>query len=146
MVRAAPTCVEYEPAKQFKQVELPAAEYLPAAQSEQLPTAVAPSAAENLPAAQLVQTEAPAAAEYLPAAQSVQTVEVVPAAYLPAPQSEQVSTAVAPSAAENLPAAQLVQTEAPANEYVPAVQSSLLASTNSTGLIVPNGQFSQPNI
>jgi hypothetical protein len=122
--------IEFEFAVQLVQtVEASAAEYLPASQSAQVEATLAPTASENLPAAQ-----------------SVQTVEASAAEYLPAPQSAQVEATLAPTASENLPAAQSVQTEAPANEYVPAAQLSLLASTNSTGLIVSNGQFWQPNI
>ena len=66
---------------------------------------------------------APTAAENLPTIQLVQTVEAFAAEYLPAPQSAQVEATVAPTAAENLPAIQLVQTvEAAAAEYLPAPQ------------------------
>ena len=61
----APTVVEYEPAKQSKQVELPAAEYLPATQLKQVATEVVPTSGENLPASHLKQ--APAELEKLPA-------------------------------------------------------------------------------
>ena len=65
-----------------------------------------------MPAPQSAQVEAivaPTAAEYLPATQLVQTVEAVDAEGVPAPQSTQVEAAVARTAAENLPATQLVQ-------------------------------------
>jgi hypothetical protein len=63
---------------------------------------VATRIVENLPAAQLVQTESPVDAPYLPAAQSEQTED---------------------PAAEYLPATQSVHTKAPAPEYLPATQS-----------------------
>ena len=67
---------------------------------------------------------APTAAENLPATQLVQTVEAFAAEYLPAPQSAQVEATLAPTTAENLPAAQSVQTvEAVPAAYFPAVQS-----------------------
>jgi hypothetical protein len=58
----------YLPASQLVQVEALVPENLPAKQSRQVSTAVAPTAEETLPASQSVQTEAPAA-EYLPARQ-----------------------------------------------------------------------------
>ncbi len=90
--------------------------------------AVAP-AADDFPAAQLVQTEALPAA-YLPAAQAVQLAEpvgslawpagqgahaVAPAkeAYLPAEHETQFETVVAPVATAYFPAAQLEQADAP---------------------------------
>jgi hypothetical protein len=51
-------------------VEASAAEYLPASQSAQVEATLAPTASENLPAAQSVQTVEASAAEYLPAPQS----------------------------------------------------------------------------
>jgi len=61
--------IEFEFAMQLVQaVEALASAYLPAMQSRQVSTAVAPTAEETLPASQSVQTEAPAA-EYLPARQ-----------------------------------------------------------------------------
>jgi len=100
--------IEFEFAVQLVQtVEASAAEYLPASQSAQVEATLAPTASENLPAAQ-----------------SVQTVEASAAEYLPAPQSAQVEATLAPTASENLPAAQSVQTvEASAAEYLPAPQS-----------------------
>jgi hypothetical protein len=63
------------------------------AQSEQVPMAVAPRAAENLPGLQLEQVPAavaPTAPENLPASQLVQTdVDVIAAEYLPAPHAVQ---------------------------------------------------------
>jgi len=56
------------PATQSVQtVDAATAAYLPASQSEHVPTSVAPTAAEYLPATQLVQTDKPSVAEYLPA-------------------------------------------------------------------------------
>ena len=56
---------------------------------------------------------APTAFEYLPAVQLVQTVEASAAEYLPAPHAPQVEATLAPTASENLPAVQLVQTVDP---------------------------------
>jgi hypothetical protein len=50
------------------------APYLPPPQSAQVEAEVAPTAAENLPASQSLQTDAPAA-EYLPETQSAQLEE-----------------------------------------------------------------------
>ena len=129
----------------------PAAEYLPALQLEQVSRVLAPTAPENLPAAQFTQAVVPVkfVAMYLPAAQGVQaeapSPEYVPAAqsspqtgapsaeYLPAAQSEQVSLAVAPPAAEYLPAAQLVQAVAPeVSEYVPAKHQRVISLRESS--------------
>jgi hypothetical protein len=55
------------PAAQLVQTEAPAAEYVPARQFSQVEATVAPSAAENLPAAQSMQISE---LEYLPAAQA----------------------------------------------------------------------------
>ena len=98
----APTVVEYEPAKQSKQVELPAAEYLPATQLKQVATEVVPTSGENLPASHLKQ--ALGELEKLPAGHWLSTqAEPCPAnENLPASQSVQE---VAPEvAAENFPA------------------------------------------
>jgi hypothetical protein len=90
-------------------------------------TAVAPMAAENLPATQLVQTEAPAAAEYVPASQLEQVAtEVAPTAVenLPAGHKRHTASEFAPVVEEYLPATQSVQTvEAGAPEYLPATTS-----------------------
>ena len=59
------------------QAEAPAAEYFPAAQSQQCAFDVAPVTAEYLPALQSVQTVEAVPAAYFPAVQSVQTVEPV---------------------------------------------------------------------
>ena len=59
------------------QAEAPAAEYFPAAQSQQCAFEVAPVTAEYLPAVQSVQTVEAVPAAYFPAVQSVQTVEPV---------------------------------------------------------------------
>ena len=70
---------------------------------------MAPTAAENLPASQLVQSAAPASE------------------YVPASQLEQVATEVAPTAVENLPASHSWHTFVLApttREYFPALQFS----------------------
>jgi hypothetical protein len=95
-------------------------EYLPAPQLAQVEAAVAPTAAENLPASQLVQPVEAMDAEYFPSSHFLQ-VEALQFAYLPAPQSAQVDAAVAP---ENLPASHEVQpVEAMDAEYSPVSQS-----------------------
>ncbi len=89
----------YSPAGQVAQPDAPAATYLPVLHSEQAPSAVAPTSAENLPAAQLVQVLAalaPRVAEYLPLGHGTQSV-----------------AASLPSVARYLPAAQLVHVDAP---------------------------------
>ena len=78
---------------------------------------LAPTAAENLPATQLVQAVDRTTWPYFPASQSIQT-EAPAAEYLPSAQLVQLE---APIAAENVPAVQMVQAEAPVNAmYVPA--------------------------
>ena len=85
----------YSPAGQVVQPDAPAAAYLPVLHSEQEPSAVAPTSAENLPAAQLVQVLdvlAPRVAEYMPLAHGTQSVAAsLPSVYryLPAAQSRQ---------------------------------------------------------
>jgi hypothetical protein len=105
-----------------------AAENLPAAQSRQVSTAVAPTAAENLPAVQFEQAEAPVEVMYVPAVHSEQVATDADGApvcpYFPAEQS--VPEQVEAPAAEYLPAKQLMQvlaTVAPTVvEYLPAAQ------------------------
>ena len=60
--------------------------YLPAAQLAQVEPPVAPTAAENMPATQLVQTVEDDDAEYLPAIQLVHTVKAAAPEYVPAVQ------------------------------------------------------------
>ena len=88
----------------------------------------APTAAEYLPAAQLVQEAALVCAvkpENLPASQLVQTVDPAVAWCLPAPQLMQVLATVAPTVVEYVPAVQLVQTvEAVPAAYLPAPQGT----------------------
>jgi hypothetical protein len=60
---------QMQPKPQTPQVEAAAAAYLPAPQSAQVEATVAPTAPENLPASQLVQTDEAADAAYLPAGQ-----------------------------------------------------------------------------
>jgi len=87
----------YLPASQLVQVEALVPENLPAKQSRQVSTAVAPSVVENLPASQLSHARlTPFVALYLPAPQLSQAPAPAAAENLPAAQSEQVSTAVAP--------------------------------------------------
>jgi hypothetical protein len=60
--------------------------YLPAWQSAQVDSTVAPTASENLPAPQtmhMLEEFAPVVVEYLPATQLVQTVKASVAEYLP---------------------------------------------------------------
>jgi hypothetical protein len=80
-----------------------AAENVPAWQERQVSAAMAPLAAENLPAPQLVHVSTLVSAEYVPTGQSVQT-EAPAAEYLPAGQSMHSEAADA----EYLPAPQLV--------------------------------------
>jgi hypothetical protein len=63
---------------------LPAGAVLCAGQLEQVATAVAPTAAENLPASQTVQMVEAVPAAYVPAGQDVQLVEAVEPVNLPA--------------------------------------------------------------
>jgi hypothetical protein len=87
---------EYWPAAHLAQAEAPAAEYVPAAQLAQVEASVAPSAAENLPAAQSEHLSLAAAAENLPLAHGRQSV-----------------AASLPSDARYVPTAQLVHVDAP---------------------------------
>ena len=134
-VRKSPVQVQYV---------LPASEDLPASQMAQVEATVAPTAAENLPAVQLVQLEAPTAAEYVPAVQLVQAEAPVNAMYVPEGHNKQVVAdadvdpvcpyfpaehrvpehvefTVAPTAVEYVPDPQSVQTvEAVSSAYLPA--------------------------
>jgi hypothetical protein len=74
-----PAVAEYLPAPQSAQVEATAAEYLPAPQSAQVEATLAPAAAENLPATQLVQAVDRTTWPYFPASQLVQAVEAAAA-------------------------------------------------------------------
>jgi hypothetical protein len=62
---------------QLSAMALPAADVLPWGQSAQVEATMAPTAAENLPASQLVQTVDAAAAEYLPGTQLSHAVATV---------------------------------------------------------------------
>ena len=130
---------------------------------------MAPTAAENLPASQLMQTEEPSLSEYLPSRQDVQVAasEIVDPTgpYLPAAhkEPEQLEGVVAPTTTENLPDSQSMQTEEPTAsenlpapqtmhmlekfapvvvEYLPAVQSVHLEEPE-TGLYLPATQLVQ---
>jgi hypothetical protein len=70
-----------------------------------------------------MQTEEPAVDWYLPASQLSHAV-LTPAAALNVPAPQLSHAVLTPAAALNVPAPQLVQFAAPANEYVPATQSS----------------------
>jgi hypothetical protein len=88
----APVEFEYFPEGQLVQTEALAYEYLPAIQLEQVSTAVAPTAPENLPATQLSQAVlTPSSALYLPALQLVQTEDANVVEYLPAPHEVHVA-------------------------------------------------------
>ena len=109
-----------------------AAEYLPAGQSVQVLTAVAPTTAEYLPAEQSMQAEAPAIVN-LPAEHSVQLLALA-AECLPAGQSVQVLASAAASAVEYVPGAHSVHGDRPpTSEYCPATH---LAHPKSTSLIL----------
>ena len=64
---AEPTDEATVPASHFEHAKDPAGAYLPGPQSVQAKAALAPTAAENLPASQLVQAVAPEVGEYFPA-------------------------------------------------------------------------------
>ena len=85
-----PTDEATVPASHFEHAKDPAGAYLPGPQSVQMEAALAPTAAESLPATHSVQTVAALASEYLQAPQSVQTVAPEMGEYFPAPHGVQV--------------------------------------------------------
>jgi hypothetical protein len=111
--------------------------YLPAAQSRQVSTAVAPSVVENFPASQLMQAEASADGMYVPAGHDEQfasDADVAPVCpYFPAEHcvlTEQVDEEVAPLLAEYLPAAQSLQVQEPIDaEYLPGPHGAQVEAT-----------------
>ena len=102
----------YVPGAQERQIEAPAREYVTVEQGEHTELAVAATAAENVPAVQLVHAVAPPN-KYVPAVQVVQT-EAPAREYAPMEQEVHAELAVA---AEKFPETQF--THATLDRYVP---------------------------
>ena len=103
---AEPTDEATVPASHFEHAKDPAGAYLPGPQSVQMEAALAPTAAESLPATHSVQTVAALASEYFPAPQLSQPELPAVAEYFPA---SHVTHELAPSEDEYDPAGHIPQ-------------------------------------